>query len=209
MEIFCKDLGFAVGANNILNSVSLELKPGSTLGVWGNSGSGKSVLLKLIPGLLAPTSGTICWNKTDIQHLGFEERRSQMAQFGMVFQNDALFDSLDALHNVSFPLERRGVSPVEAQRQAADALAQVQLSETVFTKFPRQLSGGMKKRVGIARAIVGKPSVLICDDPFAGLDIDSEREMAKLIEAVQAKILIFASAIQPQSMRFQNHIELS
>ncbi len=175
-----------------LDGVSLEVAPGTKVVIWGPAGSGKTTLLKALAGLHRPSSGHVEWGERDISGLTAAQRRERQAEFGMVFQSDALFDSMTVLGNVLLPLEKRGVPAAEARERANEALHRVGLFAAA-SKHPEALSGGMKKRCGVARAIVSRPSVLLADDPFAGLDPATEASIAELLlEVSQGRTLIAA-----------------
>jgi phospholipid/cholesterol/gamma-HCH transport system ATP-binding protein len=151
-------------------------------------------VLKLLAGLLKPTSGHVRWGDTDATTLDVDARRRAQAAFGMVCQTDALFDSMSVLDNVMLPLRKRGVAQAEARTRADEALERVGLTAAAG-KRPEHLSGGMKKRAGIARAIVARPQVLFADDPFAGLDPDMCESIARLLlEVSEGRTLISALA---------------
>lgn len=172
--------------------LSLEVPPGEKLTLLGRSGSGKSTLLKLLAGLLPPADGQVLWNGEDVWRLPAQARREAQATLGMVFQKDALFDSDTVLENVLLPLRNREVPAEEAARRAAEALAAVKLGQAAAQR-PEVLSGGMKKRVGIARAIVARPQVLLADDPFAGLDPNTAAAIARaLLDAAEGRTLVVA-----------------
>lgn len=155
------------GSKIVLDGIDLEVERGTSLVVIGGSGTGKSVLLKCILGLLRPDAGTI---RID----GAELRRARdvpLARFGMLFQGAALFDSLPVWRNVAFGLmNARGMKAAEARRVAVEKLAAVGLGADVADLFPAELSGGMQKRVGLARAIANEPEILFFDEPTTGLD---------------------------------------
>jgi phospholipid/cholesterol/gamma-HCH transport system ATP-binding protein len=156
--------------NIILNDVSFDYVHGKTNLVIGQSGSGKTVLLKCLLGLYTPDSGSISFNGSDIVVLPTNELKSLRKQVGMVFQGGALFDSLNVEQNVLFPLEMfSDMSREEMLERVNFCLKRVNL-ENVNYLFPSEISGGMKKRVAIARAIVLNPKYLFCDEPNSGLD---------------------------------------
>ena len=166
-----RELGVAFGRHEVLRDVSLVVPRGQTLAVIGESGCGKTVLLKTIIGLLRPTSGHVVFDGQRIDRLGDKEITSVRRRFGFLFQNAALFDSMTVAENIAFPLrENRRLRPEEIQPIVAERLAQVGLPESVLEKRPAQLSGGMRKRVGLARALVMNPEVLLYDEPTTGLD---------------------------------------
>ncbi|HUP88030.1 MAG TPA: ATP-binding cassette domain-containing protein [Longimicrobiales bacterium] len=157
----------------ILKKVSLDARKGETLMVAGESGSGKSTILKLILRLLLPDSGRIRVFDKDVVELSFEEALDLRRHIGMVFQNAALFDSLTVFENVAYPLreDRKDLDESELEKVVHQRLDFVDLDpKQVSTQLPSQLSGGMRKRVGIARAIATDPEVVLYDEPTAGLD---------------------------------------
>ncbi len=162
-------LSKSFGSNQVLRAVDLQVAEGQSLVVIGGSGSGKSVLLRCILGLLRPDAGTVRVGGRD--PLG-PEREEFLADFGMLFQGSALFDSMSVWENVAFRLTRgpRKRSRDEAREVALDKLRRVGLGSEVADLFPAELSGGMQKRVGLARAIAANPSVIFFDEPTAGLD---------------------------------------
>jgi phospholipid/cholesterol/gamma-HCH transport system ATP-binding protein len=159
------------GDKVVLDGIDLDVMPRTSLVVIGGSGSGKSVLLKCILGLLEPDSGSIEIDGRDLLAMPRAEREAARAQIGMLFQNGALFDSLPVWENVAFGLlARHKVTRAEAPSHAASFLAQVGLAETVGYLQPAELSGGMQKRVALARAIAAQPNILFFDEPTTGLD---------------------------------------
>ncbi len=159
------------GGKVVLDSIDLDVMPRTSLVVIGGSGSGKSVLLKCILGLIEPDSGSIEIDGRDLQTMRREEQEEARAQIGMLFQNGALFDSLPVWENVAFGLlARHKISRAEAPSHAASFLAQVGLAESVGLLQPSELSGGMQKRVALARAIAAQPDMLFFDEPTTGLD---------------------------------------
>jgi phospholipid/cholesterol/gamma-HCH transport system ATP-binding protein len=165
------DLSIAFGRQQVLRDVSLTIPRGQTLAIIGESGCGKTVLLKAIIGLLHPTAGHVVFDGQRIDELSDHELTVQRARFGFVFQNAALFDSMTVAENVAFPLrENRRMRQEETVRSVQDRLAEVGLPTTIMSKRPAQLSGGMRKRVGLARALVMNPEVLLYDEPTTGLD---------------------------------------
>jgi phospholipid/cholesterol/gamma-HCH transport system ATP-binding protein len=154
----------------VLHDISFQVEHGETKIILGASGSGKSVLLKLSLGLLAPDSGRILVLDDEITGRREEELFPVRERMGMVFQEGALFDSLTIGENVAYALERSGeASPDEVERRVREALQFVELEQTI-DKFPSELSGGMRRRVAIARALVSQPEILLYDSPTAGLD---------------------------------------
>jgi len=159
------------GPKVVLDGVDLTIDPQSSLVIIGGSGTGKSVTIKSILGILRPDEGTILVDGEDITHINGAARDRVMKKFGMLFQGGALFDSLPVWENVAFGLiQGRGVPRTEARDIAIQKLAKVGLSEDVAYLSPSELSGGMQKRVGLARAIAADPEIIFFDEPTTGLD---------------------------------------
>ena len=159
------------GNKRVLHHLDLDVYPGESLVIIGGSGTGKSVTLKCILGLLEPDAGRIEIDGQDVAHLSAKARDKVLSQFGMLFQNAALFDSLSVWENVAFSLlQNKKMSKKEARKIAIKKLAQVGLKSDVADVYPADLSGGMKKRVGLARAIATDPAVIFFDEPTTGLD---------------------------------------
>src|SRR5208282_3212460 len=158
------------GAQKVLNGISLEAAKGETVAVLGKSGTGKSVLLKLMIGLQQPDSGSIRVHGEELRGLRREELNEVRRKMGFLFQNAALYDSLTVEENVVFPLERNsGLPKGNKKKRARELLAAVGMDESL-NKLPGEISGGMQKRVGLARALALEPDILLCDEPTAGLD---------------------------------------
>jgi len=170
-KIVIKDLYKAFGSKKVLQGINLEIGQGESVVVIGGSGSGKSVLLKCILGLIHPDAGEIFIDGEPTVGLRGSERSRMMAKFGMLFQGAALFDSLPVWQNVSFGLiQGKGMKAAEAKRVAIETLARVGLGADVADLTPAELSGGMQKRVGLARAIAARPEIIFFDEPTTGLD---------------------------------------
>jgi phospholipid/cholesterol/gamma-HCH transport system ATP-binding protein len=157
------------GAKQVLQGINLTIARGESLVIIGGSGTGKSVLLKCILGLVKPDAGTITLEGEDVAHA---DRDAFLARFGMLFQGSALFDSMPVWQNVAFRLLRGRLKrpQAEAREIAIEKLRRVGLSPDVADLFPSELSGGMQKRVGLARAIAAQPDVIFFDEPTTGLD---------------------------------------
>ncbi|XXK33492.1 ABC transporter ATP-binding protein [Rhodobacteraceae bacterium nBUS_22] len=157
------------GNNAVLQDINVTVEARNSLVIIGGSGTGKSVMLKCILGLIPPDQGRILVDGQDAEHA---ERDAFLARFGMLFQGGALFDSLPVWQNVAFRLLRGALkrSPAEAREIAVEKLRRVGLSADVANKFPGELSGGMQKRVGLARAIAAEPEIIFFDEPTTGLD---------------------------------------
>ncbi len=159
------------GEKVVLDGVDLDVAPGESVIIIGGSGTGKSVTLKCILGLLDPEEGTIEIDGEDVTRLAGRERERVNAKIGMLFQGAALFDSLPVWENVAFGLiEGKGVDRKSAKAESIKALAQVGLTADVGEMGPADLSGGMRKRVGLARAVCARPEILFFDEPTTGLD---------------------------------------
>ena len=170
--IVLRDVHKRFGSQVVLDGVDLDVQEGETLALLGPSGTGKSVLLKHSIGLIRPDTGSVVVDDQDVGRLRRKELATLRSRIGYVFQNGALFDSMSVLENV-----RLGITDGEkyrdedyARRRVAECLKLVNLAPEVATKFPAELSGGMRKRVGIARAIAGSPKYLLYDEPTSGLD---------------------------------------
>jgi phospholipid/cholesterol/gamma-HCH transport system ATP-binding protein len=174
----------------ILKGMSLKVREGETLLVLGESGIGKSTILKLILRLLVPESGRIRVLGRETRDISFEEALEMRRKIGMVFQNAALFDSVNVFDNVAYPLrENTKMSESEIERVVRERLEFVDLDPaTVSTKLPGELSGGMKKRVGIARAIATDPLIVLYDEPTAGLDPLTVGTIGDLIRKLQKEL---------------------
>jgi phospholipid/cholesterol/gamma-HCH transport system ATP-binding protein len=157
------------GEQRVLNGVSLTVAAGETVAVLGRSGTGKSVLLKTIIALMDPDRGAVRVFGRDLHALSEQGRLAARAGIGYVFQGAALFDSLNVLENVGFPLYQRRLPEEEIRAQVRDRLEMVGLADAI-DKVPSELSGGMQKRVGLARAIIGEPRLILYDEPTTGLD---------------------------------------
>jgi len=164
------DVHKSFGPKRVLTGLNLEIRTGETLAVIGQSGSGKSVLLKILIGILDPERGKVFVDDVEVTALGRDERQATARKFGMLFQAAALFDSLNVAENVAFGLRRRTrLSEKEIAGLVADSLAKVGL-RGIEKLMPHELSGGMRKRVGLARAIAYRPEIILYDEPSTGLD---------------------------------------
>jgi phospholipid/cholesterol/gamma-HCH transport system ATP-binding protein len=166
-----QDLNVRFGRQQVLRDVTLTVPRGQTLAVIGESGCGKTVLLKTIIGLIAPTSGSAAFDGRRLQQLSDRELSELRTRFGFVFQNAALFDSMTIAENILFPLKQhQSGNDAEHERAMLGLLSEVGLPKTVLEKRPAELSGGMRKRVGLARALIMQPEVVLYDEPTTGLD---------------------------------------
>lgn len=169
-KIQIKNLKKAFGHKQVLNGLSLDVKRGESLVILGGSGTGKSVLLRCLLGLVQPDSGEITIDGQPITMLTEKDRYQIMRKFGMLFQAGALFDSLSVWENVAFGLLQQNKPAKEAKKVAIEKLAAVGLAADVADMAPSQLSGGMRKRVALARAICLEPEIILYDEPTTGLD---------------------------------------
>ncbi|MCE2965454.1 MAG: ATP-binding cassette domain-containing protein [Alphaproteobacteria bacterium] len=170
-KISIRDLYKSFGKKHVLNGVNLNIQQGESVVIIGGSGTGKSVLLKNILGLQEPDKGQILINGEDTTHISGSAREKANAKIGMLFQGAALFDSLPVWENVSFGLiQGQHISRTDAKSIAIETLGKVGLSKDVADLYPIELSGGMQKRVGLARAIAAKPDIIFFDEPTTGLD---------------------------------------
>ena len=166
-----RTLGVSFGRQQVLRDLELQIPRGQTLAVIGESGCGKSVLLKTIIGLIRPTHGSVVFDGRDLATLNDREMTKQRVRFGFVFQNAALFDSQTIGQNVAFPLRQHArYREREVEQLVLSRLAEVGLPASVAHKKPAELSGGMRKRVGLARALMLNPEVVLYDEPTTGLD---------------------------------------
>ncbi len=170
-KIQIRDLYKSFGPKKVLQGLNLDIQAGESVVVIGGSGSGKSVLLKCVLGIVTPDSGSIQVDGIEVTKLRGEDRQQMLKKFGMLFQGSALFDSLPVWENIGFGLmQGHGVERGEAKKIAVQKLAQVGLPEQTANLYPAELSGGMQKRVSLARAIAAKPEIIFFDEPTTGLD---------------------------------------
>ncbi len=176
-----KHINKSFGAKTVLEDVSWEMESGKVNLIIGASGSGKTVLMKCLVGLINPDAGEIAYEGADFVNMDPKDRKELRTQIGMLFQGSALFDSMTVEQNVMFPLDMFTNQTLNEKRQRVnEVLDRVNLKET-NKKFPAELSGGMKKRVALARAIVLNPKYLFCDEPNSGLDPMTSLVIDKLI----------------------------
>ena len=172
----------------VLEDISFDVASGEIIVLLGPSGTGKTVLLKHLIGLIAPDKGRVLIDGVDISALSEDELLKVRSSMGYMFQEGALYDFMDVFDNVAFPLrEHTDLDAAGIAARVDEVLAMVDLKEAEH-KFPSQLSGGMKKRVGLARAIVLKAKILLCDEPTSGLDPIRSRDISDLIRRVARKI---------------------
>jgi phospholipid/cholesterol/gamma-HCH transport system ATP-binding protein len=197
------------GDKVVIDDISAQFKPGICNLIIGTSGSGKTVLVKCIVDLLKADKGEIIFDNTLLSTMDKEERKELRQNLGMLFQGNALFDSLTVEDNVKFPLDMFSTLSIEEKKiKVNEILARVKL-EGVNNKFPAELSGGMKKRVGLARALVMKPKYLFCDEPNSGLDPQTSMVIDKLIHELTIEFNITTIVVTHDMnsvMEIGNHI---
>jgi phospholipid/cholesterol/gamma-HCH transport system ATP-binding protein len=176
-----ENLSKAFGPQKVLDGVSLRVASGEALAVLGRSGTGKSVFLKLLIGLQKPDSGTVCIHGKDIASLDLQQLNELRHRIGFLFQQAALYDSLTVEQNVGFPLRRHSNDSKSQQKEKVQELLKSVGMEKHGHKMPSQISGGMQKRVGLARALALDPDILLFDEPTAGLDPITASEIDDLI----------------------------
>ena len=183
------------GTQQVLRGVSLDIHRGEAVVIIGRSGGGKSILLKHLIGLLQPDSGTVRVDGEDITAMDERNLLRVRRKYGMLFQMAALFDSLTVEENVGFVLRRQGLeSEAEIRRRVAEALEMVELPG-IGHKMPSELSGGMRKRVGLARAIVYRPEIVLYDEPTTGLDPIAADNIDRLIRRVWETLHVTSIAV--------------
>src|ERR1700751_145483 len=203
--IAVRSLAKRIGQQEILRGVDLEVAMGETLVIIGRSGGGKSVLLKHLVGLMTPDAGEI-W--VDNQNIGGMNERDLAAireKVGILFQGGALFDSMTVEENIGFPLREAGVRDPKVLRGKVDEILEVMEMEGEHAKMPVNLSGGMKKRVGLARAIIRRPSCVLYDEPTSGLDPVVADSINRLIRRLQERFGI-TSIVVSHDMQSALHI---
>lgn len=185
MSLRLQEVEVAFGPQTILKNVSVEIAKGEVFVLMGPSGQGKTSLLKVMAGLITPRNGKVFINEQDWSTLGDNERFETLKKLGMLFQKNALFDSFTCAENIAFPLrETTDLSPVEIKAQVDLFLDAVGISHAKGL-YPDEISGGMQKRLGIARALALHPEIIFYDDPTAGLDPITSRKIIELIIALQ------------------------
>ena len=203
--IEAQNISKSFGNNAVLRDVSFKVAEGESLAIIGRSGTGKSVLLKHLIGLLMPDDGTVRVRGMEINNMPERELLDVRRQFGMLFQGAALFDSMNVAENIAFPLRRAGeTDETEIQQRVSEMLSLVEMPG-VESKLLSELSGGMRKRVGLARAIVHRPAIILYDEPTTGLDPVVSDSIDQLILRVRDQFNI-TSIIITHDMRSARRI---
>jgi phospholipid/cholesterol/gamma-HCH transport system ATP-binding protein len=179
-----KNLKKSFGDNHVLNGFSLELFEGENLVLMGKSGSGKSVMIKCLVGLVQPDEGSIEIKEKDITKLTQKEFNVLRTELGFLFQGSALYDSMTVRENLEFPMRRQNKTEEESLKLVLEALESVGLKEAIDL-MPEELSGGMKRRIALARAIILRPKIIIYDEPTTGLDPITAKEIIQLMRNIQ------------------------
>lgn len=208
-----KNLKKRFGENGpwITNNVNLKIPDGKMTCIIGKSGEGKSVLLKQIIGLVKPTSGQVIIDGVDITQLDEKQLKEVFKKIGYVFQFAALLDSLTVFENVALPLTEKGMSREEVEPIVREKLSLVNLNpDDTMEKYPSELSGGMKKRVGLARTLVTNPKVVLYDEPTTGLDPITVRIIHELMKNTQDKLGLTSVVIShdPEVFQYADHVAL-
>jgi len=205
------DVHKTFGDQEVLRGVNLSIHEGTTTVITGASGTGKSVILKHMMGLIKPTTGRVLVFGREINRLGKKELREIRTGFGVLFQNVALFDSMTVFDNIALPLRERTRTPEdEIRRNVEDKLSVMDLND-INDKYPAQLSGGMLKRVGLARALVLNPKIIFFDEPTTGLDAQKSNEVYRLFYRSQRKFgytAIIVSHDFPRIFKLSDYIAL-
>ena len=182
--IRCESIRKSFGEQEVLKGIDFLFEKGKTNLIIGRSGAGKTVLLKILVGLITPSSGKVWYDNNDFHNLSKNALQQLRMKIGMLFQGNALFDSLTIEQNISFPMDMFSEMTLKEKRlRVDDCLERVGLAG-VNKKFPSEISGGMQKRVGIARAIVLNPQYLFCDEPNSGLDPQTSITIDELISSI-------------------------
>lgn len=186
--IVIKDLYKTFGENEVLKGINLSVNKGENLVILGRSGSGKSVTIKCLVGLVKADKGEIKIFDDEVTTLNDDDLNDMRVNIGFMFQNGALYDSMSVRQNLKFTLKHhtQNLDETEIESKIMEALENVGLAESI-DKMPSELSGGMKKRIALARAIIIKPEIILYDEPTSGLDTITSREISELILSVQEK----------------------
>lgn len=196
-----RNVSLTFGSTTILKDINFTVPESSSLVLVGPSGAGKSLLLKLAAGLITPSSGEVWIQGKNLKEVTPAETQKTLLQMGMLFQRNALFDSLSVFENVAFPLrERSSMTEAEISDRVLDLLHAVGLDQSK-NLLPHEISGGMQKRLGVARALALKPKILFYDDPTAGLDPITSRKIANLLTELMEKNRMTTLTITNDMMR--------
>lgn len=199
------------GSQRVLAGVNLRVCQGTTTVIVGASGEGKSVILKLMLGLMTPDSGSVTIFGRDITHASARQLREVRRDFGVLFQNVALFDSMNIFDNVALPLRERTKDSSKQIAERVESLLNLMGLPDAGNKFPAQLSGGMQKRVGLARALALEPKVVFFDEPTTGLDVHKSNEIYRLFHHTQAELgytAVIVSHDVPKIFKLSDHVAL-
>ncbi|MGL2988568.1 ABC transporter ATP-binding protein [Flavobacterium sp. RSSA_27] len=188
LPIVVQNLWKSFKKNQVLKGINFSLEKGESLVIIGRSGSGKSVCIKCIVGLISPDKGTILVFGTDVTQLKNEALNAIRLRIGFMFQNGALYDSMSVRDNLAFTLKHhtKNLTDDEIEKRIEMALNDVGLNEAI-DKMPSELSGGMRKRIGLARTLIIEPEIILYDEPTSGLDTITAREISELIVSIQKK----------------------
>lgn len=205
------DLHKSFGRQQVLRGINLQVREGTTTVIVGASGQGKSVILKHMLGLIRPDRGKVLVFGRDLTRIGKKQLNEVRTDFGVLFQNSALFDSLTVFDNVALPLrERTAAAEEEIRDNVMEKLAMMDL-EGAEQKYPAQISGGMRKRVGLARALVLKPRIVFFDEPTTGLDVHKSNEIYRLFYKTQAQLKYTAVIVShdvPKIFKLADYVAL-
>lgn len=211
-HIVVRGLSKSFGDKRVLENIEMTFSRGEITVIIGGSGTGKTTLLRLLIGLEKPTTGSIRVDGEDIVPLGDREMNRVRRKFGMVFQYAALLDSMTVLDNVAFPLrEHRSLSEREIRERVRQKLGDLGLDDKVENQFPSQLSGGMRKRVGLARALMLDPEVVVYDEPTSGLDPFTTELVDEMISSTRDRLGVTSIVIShdmASALRIADHIFL-
>ncbi len=201
----------AFGKNRIFDGLSLDIRKGETLTIIGGSGTGKSVLLKILLGLISADAGKVLFDKQDVENMNQEQLLAMRKRIGMLFQGAALFDSLNVYENIAYPLREH----FDYSQDKLDEIVRQKLEliglPGIENKMPADLSGGMKKRVGLARAIATDPEVILYDEPTTGLDPTNTNRIDELILSLQKKLKVTSIVVthdMGSAFRISNRLAL-